>query len=139
MRRRGFFSAPRSPTASRHREAAGLLQSVTPDVAGSAPVARMAGLSWLHAGDASLAIQRSRQAAADSTTTRMLGLAYVVGNRVADATPLLLKHLETNPKDQAALLAGIYATYAAHTPAPRPTRLPPTARARRRGPRPMRH
>jgi hypothetical protein len=49
----------------------------------------------------------------------MLGLAYVVANRVMEAAPLLLKHLEANPKDEAALLAGIYATYAAHTPVPR--------------------
>ena len=103
----------------KYREAAGLLQSVTPEIAGTAPVARMAGLSWLHAGDASLAIDTLQKAGTDSTTTRMLGLAYVVGNRLGDATPLLVTHLEANPKDQAALLAGIYATYAAHIPTPR--------------------
>jgi tetratricopeptide (TPR) repeat protein len=104
---------------NKYREAAGLLQSVTPDVAGTAPVARMAGLSWLHAGDSSLAIETLQKAEADSTTTRMLGLAYVVGNRVGEAAPLLAKHLEANPKDQAALLAAIYAAYATHAPVPR--------------------
>jgi VWFA-related protein len=113
-----FLGAALADT-QKYREAAGLLQSVTPDVAGSAPVARMAGLSWLHAGDAPLAIETLQKAGADSAATRMLGLAYVVANRVMEAAPLLLKHLEANPKDEAALLAGIYATYAAHTPAPR--------------------
>jgi VWFA-related protein len=101
---------------SKYREAAGLLQSVPADVAGPAPVARMAGVSWLHAGDASLAITTLEKAASDATTTRMLGLAYVAANRVKEAMPLLIKHLEANPKDQAALLAGIYATYASHVP-----------------------
>ena len=55
---------------SKYREAAGLLQSVPADVAGPAPVARMAGLSWLHAGDASLAITTLEKATSDATTTR---------------------------------------------------------------------
>ncbi len=101
---------------SKYREAAGLLQSVPADVAGPAPVARMAGLSWLHAGDASLAITTLEKATSDATTTRMLALAYVAANRVSDAMPLLIKHLEANPKDQPALLAGVYATYATHSP-----------------------
>jgi len=101
---------------NKYREAAGLLQSVPADVAGPAPVARMAGLSWLHAGDASLAITTLEKATPDPETTRMLALAYVAANRVSEAMPLLVKHLDTNPKDQPALLAGIYATYATHSP-----------------------
>ena len=107
--------------SNRHREAAGLLQSVTPDIAGPAPVARLAGLSWLRAGDASLAITALEKAAnpADSATTRTLALAYVAGNRPADAIPLLARYLETSPNDQDILLAGVYATYATHTPSPK--------------------
>ena len=54
----------------------------------------------------------------------MLGLAYVAANRVKEAMPLLVKHLEANPKDQAALLAGIYATYASHVPTVQSASLP---------------
>jgi len=106
---------------NRHREAASLLQSVGPDVAGAAPVARMAGLSWLRSGDAHNAITALEKAgeAPDAATSRTLALAYVVGNRPADAVPLLARYLEVNPKDQEALLAGVYATYAAHSPVPR--------------------
>jgi predicted Zn-dependent protease len=101
---------------SKYREAAGLLQSVPADMAGPAPVARMAGLSWLHAGDASLAITTLEKSPQDPVTQRMLALAYVAANRAQEAMPLLVKHLESNPKDQPALLAGVYATYATHSP-----------------------
>jgi Flp pilus assembly protein TadD len=101
---------------SKYREAAGLLQSVPADMAGPAPVARMAGLSWLHAGDASLAITTLEKSAQDPVTQRMLALAYVAANRAHEAMPLLVKHLESNPKDEPALLAGVYATYATHSP-----------------------
>jgi VWFA-related protein len=106
---------------NRHREAASLLQSVGPDVAGSAPVARMAGLSWLRSGDAHNAIIALEKIGGtpDLATSRTLALAYVAGNRPADAVPLLARYLEANPKDQEALLAGVYATYASHVPAPR--------------------
>jgi tetratricopeptide (TPR) repeat protein len=108
---------------NRHREAASLLQSVPSDVAGTAPVGRMTGLSWLRAGDATLAIAALEKVgsdpSADSATTRTLALAYVAGNRPAEAVPLLVRYLETNPKDQEALLAAIYATYSSHTPTPR--------------------
>lgn len=108
--------------SNRHREAASLLQSVAADVAGPALVARMAGLSWLRAGNTSLAIdalEKGAAAGADGAMIRTLALAYVVGNRPAEAVPLMTKYLETNPKDQEALLAGIYASYATHTPSPR--------------------
>jgi VWFA-related protein len=106
---------------NRHREAAGLLQSVPADVAGPAPVARMAGLSWLKAGDAALAIVALEKSAnpAEAATARTLALAYVAGQRPADAVPLLTRYLEANPGDQEALLAGIYASYAVHAPTPR--------------------
>jgi hypothetical protein len=105
-------------STSRYREAAGLLQSVSPDIAGPAAVARLAGLSWLHAGEAALAIETLSRAEATPGTARMLGLAYVAANRPADGAPLLVKHLETNPKDPAVLLAAIYSVYAAHVPTP---------------------
>ncbi len=107
--------------ANRHREAASLLQSVTPDVAGTAPVARMAGLSWLRAGDVSMAIVALEKAgpASDAATERTLALAYVAANRPDDALPLLTNYLLTNPRDQEALLAGVYAIYASHAPSPR--------------------
>jgi VWFA-related protein len=109
--------------ASRHREGASLLQSVPAEIAGAAPVARMTGLSWLHAGDASLAIAALETAIAERTgdlaATRALALAYIVGNRPGDAAPLLARYLDEQPDDQEALLAGIYAVYARHTPSRR--------------------
>ena len=81
--------------ANRHREAASLLSSVPDDVSGPAPVARLAAINWLHAGDAGLAIESLEKAvkANDAGATRALALAYVVGNRTADALPLLARHL----------------------------------------------
>jgi VWFA-related protein len=109
--------------SNRHREAASLLQSVPADVAGPAPVARMAGLSWLRAGDAAQAITSLEKLAAAAApadpTTRTLALAYVVGNRPAEAVPLLTRYLEVAPTDAEALLAGIYAIYTSHSPRPR--------------------
>jgi len=107
--------------SNRHREAAGLLQSVPPEIAQSAAVARLAGLSWLRAGDASLAIAALEKAAAanDPATTRVLALAYVAGNRAPEAIPLLVRVLEASPTDPDILLAAVYATYATHSPAPR--------------------
>jgi VWFA-related protein len=102
--------------ASRHRDAASLLSSVPEDVTGAAPVARLAAINWLQAGDAGLAIESLEKAvkSGDPDATRALALAYIVGNRPVDALPLLVAHLEAQPTDQPALLAGIYATYAAH-------------------------
>jgi hypothetical protein len=84
-------------------------------------VARLAAINWLQAGDAGLAIESLEKAvkANDADATRALALAYIVGNRASDALPLLAKHLEGAPKDQAALLAGIYATYATHAAGPK--------------------
>ena len=108
----------------RHREAASLLQSVGADIAGAAPVGRMAGLSWLQAGDVSMAIVAlEKSGATDPLTMRTLALAYVAANRPADAMPLLVKYLAANPADQEALLAGVYASYASHAPTPQPATL----------------
>jgi len=108
---------------NRPREAASLLQSVPADVAGPAPLARMTGVSWLRAGDASLAIASLEKAAGsgnvDAATTRTLALAYVVANRPTDAVPLLMRYLEAHPTDSEALLAGIYAIYSSHVPSAR--------------------
>jgi VWFA-related protein len=110
-------------SGGKYREAAGLLQSASAEMTGATAVARMAGVSWLHAGDASLAIATLEQAGSDPATTRMLGIAYVIANRPADGMPLLTKSLESNPNDPAALLAGLYGVYATHSPAPRPDAL----------------
>jgi VWFA-related protein len=102
--------------ANRHKEAASLLSSVPADATGPAPVARLAAINWLHAGDVGLAVESLEKAvkANDADATRALALAYVVGNRATDALPLLARHLAEQPKDQAALLAGIYATFATY-------------------------
>lgn len=108
--------------SNRHREAASLLQSVPADLAGPA-IPRLAGISWLRAGEISLAIDALEQAAAtspgDASTTRALAMAYIVGNRPVDAAPLLTRYLESNATDQAALLAGLYTLYATHSPSAR--------------------
>jgi Flp pilus assembly protein TadD len=102
--------------ANRHRDAASLLSSVPEDVTGAAPVARLAAINWLQAGDPGLAIESLEKAvkAGDADASRALALAYIVGNRPSDALPLLVAHLQAQPTDQPALLAGIYATYAIH-------------------------
>jgi hypothetical protein len=107
--------------ASKHREAASLLSSVSEEVTGPAPIARLAAINWLQAGDAGLAIESLEKAvkAGDSDAPRALALAYVVGNRPGDALPLLATHLDAQPDDQPALLAAIYATYAVHAAKPK--------------------
>ncbi|HUE88510.1 MAG TPA: VWA domain-containing protein [Vicinamibacterales bacterium] len=107
--------------AGRHREAAGLLQSVASDVAGSAPVARLTAISWLRAGDAPNAIAALERAnvAGDVDVARTLALAYIAADRAIEAAPLLTQYLADNPNDGEALVAGIYVTYAAHVPTPR--------------------
>ena len=111
--------------SNRHREAASLLQSVSSDLAGSAPVARLTALSWLRAGDAANAIVALEKASAtgDASVRRTLAMAYVAADRASDALPLLTQHLEANPKDQEALLAALFATYSLHLPTPQADRL----------------
>ena len=103
--------------ANRHKEAAGLLQSAatTPP---NATIARIAGETWLKAGQPALAITplelAVQQPNADARSKKLLGIAYVLGGRAGDAVPVLTSYLETNATDGAALLAGIFSTYARH-------------------------
>ncbi len=108
---------------NRHKEAAGLLQSAGSDPA-MAPLGRIAGEEWMKAGQPALAIVPLEQALksgganADPRTRKLLGVAYVLGQRPADALPVLMPYLDANPTDQAALLAGIFAAYARHLDMP---------------------
>ncbi|HJU42597.1 MAG TPA: VWA domain-containing protein [Vicinamibacterales bacterium] len=112
--------------ANRHREAAGLLQaaSTTPP---NAAVARLAGEEWIKAAQPALAIAplelASKQPNPESRAIKLLGIAYVLGGRPADAVATLAPYLETNPKDTAALIAAIFGTYIRHLNAPQPATL----------------
>jgi tetratricopeptide (TPR) repeat protein len=107
--------------ANRHREAAGLLQSAatTPP---NALIARVAGEEWIKAGQPALAITplelAVQQPGVDARTRKMLGIAYALGGRPADAVAALTPYLETAPTDSAALLAAIFGTYIRHLNAP---------------------
>lgn len=107
--------------ANRHREAAGLLHSVDTALAGAAPVARLAAIAWLRAGDPANAVTALERAhdAGDASIARTLAFAYVAAGRHEEALPLLVEHLATHDADQEALLAGVYATYGVHSPSPR--------------------
>ena len=108
---------------NRHKEAAGLLQSAGSDPAVAA-LGRIAGEEWMKAGQPALAIApleqafKSGGANADPRTRKLLGIAYVLGQRPSDALPVLTPYLDANPTDQAALLAGIFAVYARHVDTP---------------------
>jgi hypothetical protein len=112
--------------ANRHREAAGLLQaaSSTPP---NAAVARLAGEEWIKAGQPALAIVplelAVKQPNADPRAVKLLGIAYALGGRPADAVATLTPYLETNPIDTAALIAAIFGTYIRHLNAPQPATL----------------
>jgi tetratricopeptide (TPR) repeat protein len=112
--------------ANRHKDAAGLLQSAatTPP---NAAVARIAGEEWLKAGQPALAITplelAAQQPNADPKSKKLLGFAYVLGGRPADAVGVLTSYLDTNPTDGAALLAAMYATYQRHLATPQPATL----------------
>jgi hypothetical protein len=109
--------------ANRHREAAGLLQGASGDPA-MAALGRIAGEEWMKAGQPALAIAPLEQslkgsgAKPDPRTQKLLGVAYVLGQRPAEAVPVLTPYLDTNPTDQAALLAGIFAVYTRHLETP---------------------
>ena len=111
---------------NRHREAAGLLQSAatTPP---NAVIARVAGEEWIKAGQPALAIPplelAVQQPGADARTRKLLGIAYALGGRPADAVATLTPYLETSPTDSAALLAAIFGTYVRHLNAPQPATL----------------
>jgi VWFA-related protein len=108
--------------ANRHNEAASLLQGALGWSAAGASLPRLAGETWMKAGQPGLAIEPLEQAAkldaADDRTRKLLGLAYVLGNRPGEGAGLLAPYLERNPADQAALVAAVYATYARHVPSP---------------------
>jgi Flp pilus assembly protein TadD len=112
--------------ANRHKEAAGLLQSAatTPP---NAAIARMAGEEWIKAGQPALAITplelAAQQPNTDPRSKKVLGIAYVLGGRGAEAVPVLTSYLETNPTDSAALLGAIFATYSRHLNGPQPATL----------------
>jgi tetratricopeptide (TPR) repeat protein len=111
---------------NRHKDAAGLIQSAstTPP---NAAIARIAGEEWLKAGQPALAIAplelAAQQPNADAKSQKLLGFAYVLGGRPADAVGVLASYLDANPTDSAALLAGMYATYQRHLAAPQPATL----------------
>jgi VWFA-related protein len=107
--------------ANRHKEAAGLLQSASTTPPNGA-IARIAGEEWIKAGQPTLAIApleiAVQQPNADARSKKLLGIAYVLGGRSADAVTVLTSYLETNPSDSAALLAAIFGTYSRHLGGP---------------------
>jgi VWFA-related protein len=112
--------------ANRHREAAGLLQAAA-SAPPNAAIARLAGEEWLKAGQAALAITplelAVQQPNAEPRARKLLGMAYVLGGRPADAVAALTPYLETNQNDAAALIAAIFGTYIRHLNAPQPATL----------------
>jgi tetratricopeptide (TPR) repeat protein len=112
--------------ANRHKDAAGLIQSAATSPPNAA-VARLAGEEWLKAGQPVLAIAplelAMQQPAVDNRTRKLMGIAYVLGGRPADAVPVLTPYLESNPADQSAQLAAIFGTYIRHLSAPQPATL----------------
>jgi VWFA-related protein len=114
-------------SAERHKEAAGLIQSGSPDTAPIAAVGRMAGEEWIKAGQPVMAIvpleQALKQANADGKTRQLLGVAYVLGGRPTEAVAVLTPYLEANPTNQPALLAAIFGIYIRHLNTPQPATL----------------
>ena len=112
--------------ANRHKDAAGLIQS-----GATAPpnmvAARLAGEEWIKAGQPALAIAplelAMQQPGVDARTRKLMGMAYALGGRPADAVAVLTPYLDTNPIDQAAQLAAIFGTYIRHLNAPQPATL----------------
>jgi VWFA-related protein len=111
---------------NRHKEAAGLIQSTSTNPPNAA-IARLAGEEWIKAGQPALAIptleRAVSEAATDMTAKKLLGIAYVLGGRSAEAVTVLTSYLETNPSDPAALLGAIFGTYNRHLSAPQPATL----------------
>jgi hypothetical protein len=64
-----------------------------------------------------------QQPTAEPRARKLLGMAYVLGGRPADAVTALTPYLETNPNDAAALIAAIFGTYIRHLNAPQPATL----------------
>ncbi len=103
---------------TRFREAASLLQSVPSGVVPAGGASRLAGETWLRAGDAGLAIAALERAtvegSGDARTDRGLGIAYVLAQRSQEGVDALARYLKANPTDQSALLAAMYGLYATH-------------------------
>jgi len=114
-------------SADRHKEAAALIQSGSPDSAPNAAVGRMAGEEWIKAGQPANAIVPLEQALklpnADAKTRQLLGVAYVLGGRPTEAIAVLTPYLDANPTNQPALLAAIFGTYIRHLNTPQPATL----------------
>ncbi len=112
--------------ANRHKEAAGLIQSAA-NAPPNAVIARLAGEEWIKAGQPVLAIAplelAMRQPGVEARTRKLMGMAYVLGGRPADAVAVLTPYLETNPADQSAQLAAIFGIYIRHLSAPQPATL----------------
>ena len=112
---------------NRHREAAGLLQSAANTNPPNYAIARLAGEEWIKAGQPALAIAplelAMQQPAADPRARKLLGIAYVLGGRPADAVATLTTYLDAAPTDAAALIAAIFGTYVRHLNAPQPSTL----------------
>jgi hypothetical protein len=112
--------------ANRHKDAAGLLQSASTSPPNAA-IARIAGEEWIKAGQPVLAITplelAAQQPNADAKSKKLLGIAYVLGGRPADAVPVLASYLDAHPSDGAALLSAMYGTYCRHLAAPQPDTL----------------
>lgn len=110
----------------RHQDAAGLIQSAATSPP-NAFVARLAGEEWIKAGQPVLAITplelAMQQPGTDARTRKLLGIAYVLGGRPADAVAVLTPYLESHPTDQSAQLAAIFGTYIRHLGAPQPATL----------------
>jgi VWFA-related protein len=121
--------------ANRHKDAAGLIQSaavsLSPPPAGTASsnaaIARIAGEEWIKAGQPALAIAplelAVQQPNADAKSKKLLGIAYVLGGRPADAATVLTSYLDANPNDAPALLAAMYGTYTRHSSVVQPATL----------------
>jgi len=112
--------------ANRHKDAAGLIQSAA-NAPTNAAIARLAGEEWIKAGQPALAIAplelAMQQPGVDARTRKLLGIAYVLGGRPAEAAAVLTPYLQTNPTDQSAQLAAIFGTYIRHLGAPQPATL----------------
>jgi VWFA-related protein len=106
----------------RHREAAGLIQGGSNAAAPIAAVSMLAGEEWIKAGLPMLAVPplelALNQPGADARARKLLGLAYALGNRPADAVAALAPYLAEHPSDQPALLAAIFGAYVKHLSAP---------------------
>lgn len=111
---------------NKHKEAAGLIQS-SATAPPNAAIARIAGEEWIKAGQPALAITplelAVQQPNADAKSRKLLGIAYVLGGRPADAAAVLTPYLDANPTDGAALIAAIYSTYQRHLSSTQPATL----------------